>query len=300
MDDDRPMEHGDRRISRFVHLSINGSNSEFLRFGWTRSIPEVRSWHGEREDLPRGDAEGGPGAGPPRPGRRGRDPRDARGPPPPDVRPGDSRGGRGHGLRRLDGPVRPIPAAIPSASVVDPGVVGGAPLALRRAAQPAARDGRGPEQAWAARPPPARPARRAGADLCRPARSRRARGLARRLVRYVAERLEPDEDPGPEDVRDALREAVESCVQIAPPIAAVAGTRRVVALVGPTGRGQDDHRGQARGQLQAGARAPAGAGHGRYLPDRRRRAAADLCRDHRPAAGRGQRPGRDAAGDRRA
>jgi flagellar biosynthesis protein FlhF len=62
--------------------------------------------------------------------------------------------------------------------------------------------------------------------------------LARRLVRYVAERLEPDETRNPEAVRDALREAVESCVQIAPPIAAVAGTRRVVALVGPTGVGK--------------------------------------------------------------
>ena len=62
--------------------------------------------------------------------------------------------------------------------------------------------------------------------------------LARRLVRYVAERLEPDEVYLPDVVRDALREAVESCVQIAPPIAAVAGTRRVVALVGPTGVGK--------------------------------------------------------------
>jgi flagellar biosynthesis protein FlhF len=35
-----------------------------------------------------------------------------------------------------------------------------------------------------------------------------------------------------------LRDAVESCVSIAPPIATVAGTRRVVALVGPTGVGK--------------------------------------------------------------
>jgi len=62
--------------------------------------------------------------------------------------------------------------------------------------------------------------------------------LARRLVRHVAERLEPDEAHRPGAVRDALREAVESCVQVAPPIAAVAGTRRVVALVGPTGVGK--------------------------------------------------------------
>ncbi len=62
--------------------------------------------------------------------------------------------------------------------------------------------------------------------------------LARRLVRYVAERLEPDEAYQPDIVREALREAVESCVQVAPPIAAVSGTRRVVALVGPTGVGK--------------------------------------------------------------
>ena len=62
--------------------------------------------------------------------------------------------------------------------------------------------------------------------------------LARRLVRFVAERLEPDEAYQPDVVRDALRDAVESCIQVAPPIAAVAGTRRVVALVGPTGVGK--------------------------------------------------------------
>jgi flagellar biosynthesis protein FlhF len=62
--------------------------------------------------------------------------------------------------------------------------------------------------------------------------------LARRLARHVAERIEPEEARHPEAVRRALREAVESCVQIAPPIAAVAGTRRVVALVGPTGVGK--------------------------------------------------------------
>ncbi|MBX6312696.1 MAG: flagellar biosynthesis protein FlhF [Isosphaeraceae bacterium] len=62
--------------------------------------------------------------------------------------------------------------------------------------------------------------------------------LARRLVRYVAERLEPDEAHQPEAIRDHLREAVESCLPIAPPIAAVPGTRRIVALVGPTGVGK--------------------------------------------------------------
>lgn len=63
-------------------------------------------------------------------------------------------------------------------------------------------------------------------------------GLARRLVRHVAEGLEPDEYDCPEAISDALRLAVESCLSIAPPIAAVSGTRRVVALVGPTGVGK--------------------------------------------------------------
>jgi flagellar biosynthesis protein FlhF len=62
--------------------------------------------------------------------------------------------------------------------------------------------------------------------------------LARRLARYVAERLEPEELRRADLIRDTLCEAVESCVPIAPPIAAVAGTRRVVALVGPTGVGK--------------------------------------------------------------
>ncbi len=62
--------------------------------------------------------------------------------------------------------------------------------------------------------------------------------LARRLVRFIAERLEPDEVYRPDVIREALREAVESSLPIAPPIAAVSGTRRIVALVGPTGVGK--------------------------------------------------------------
>jgi flagellar biosynthesis protein FlhF len=64
--------------------------------------------------------------------------------------------------------------------------------------------------------------------------------LARRLVRHVAERLEsePEQAHQPEVVREALHDAVEACVPIAPPIAAVPGTRRVIALVGPTGVGK--------------------------------------------------------------
>jgi flagellar biosynthesis protein FlhF len=62
--------------------------------------------------------------------------------------------------------------------------------------------------------------------------------LARRLVRFVAERVEPEDLGRIEALKSALREAVESCLQIAPPIAAVPGARRVVALVGPTGVGK--------------------------------------------------------------
>ena len=62
--------------------------------------------------------------------------------------------------------------------------------------------------------------------------------LARRLVRHVAEALEPDQFDHPEAVREALFDAVELSIPIAPPIKAVVGTRRVVALVGPTGVGK--------------------------------------------------------------
>lgn len=62
--------------------------------------------------------------------------------------------------------------------------------------------------------------------------------LARRLVRHVADRLDPAEVHRPLLVREALCDAVEACVPVAPPIAVVPGTRRVVALVGPTGVGK--------------------------------------------------------------
>lgn len=62
--------------------------------------------------------------------------------------------------------------------------------------------------------------------------------LARRLLRHAVDRLEPADFGRPLVIRAALAEAVEGCIQIAPPIAAVPGTRRVVALVGPTGVGK--------------------------------------------------------------
>jgi flagellar biosynthesis protein FlhF len=62
--------------------------------------------------------------------------------------------------------------------------------------------------------------------------------LARRIVRDVADRLEPDELDRPSAIRAATAGAVGDCLAIAPPIAAVAGARRVVALVGPTGVGK--------------------------------------------------------------
>jgi flagellar biosynthesis protein FlhF len=62
--------------------------------------------------------------------------------------------------------------------------------------------------------------------------------LTRRLMRYIDEALEPDQLHDAESVRAALREAVEQCIPIAPPIRAIPGTRRIVALVGPTGVGK--------------------------------------------------------------
>ena len=63
-------------------------------------------------------------------------------------------------------------------------------------------------------------------------------GLARRLVRHVLDAVEPDECHRPDAIEDALRRAVALCLPTAPPMAAVPGMRRVVALVGPTGVGK--------------------------------------------------------------
>jgi flagellar biosynthesis protein FlhF len=62
--------------------------------------------------------------------------------------------------------------------------------------------------------------------------------LARRLVRHVAENLEPDQFDHADSIRAALFNAVELSIPVAPPIRAVVGTRRVIALVGPTGVGK--------------------------------------------------------------
>ncbi|MGO9470792.1 MAG: flagellar biosynthesis protein FlhF [Isosphaeraceae bacterium] len=62
--------------------------------------------------------------------------------------------------------------------------------------------------------------------------------LARRLIEHVAECLETDQLDDVESIHATLRDAIEQCIPIAPPIQAVAGTRRVVALVGPTGVGK--------------------------------------------------------------
>ena len=62
--------------------------------------------------------------------------------------------------------------------------------------------------------------------------------LARRLVRFVADSVEPDEMHRPEAVGEALRRGIGLCLPVAPPIGGLGGTRRVVALVGPTGVGK--------------------------------------------------------------
>ncbi|MDX2035180.1 MAG: flagellar GTP-binding protein [Isosphaeraceae bacterium] len=62
--------------------------------------------------------------------------------------------------------------------------------------------------------------------------------MARRLVRRIAERLDPAELRRADIIKSALREVVEDCIDVAPPVAAVEGTRRTIALVGPTGVGK--------------------------------------------------------------
>jgi flagellar biosynthesis protein FlhF len=62
--------------------------------------------------------------------------------------------------------------------------------------------------------------------------------LTRRLVRFIAETLEPDQVDDDEAIRAALCQAVAQCIPVAPPISPVVGARRVVALVGPTGVGK--------------------------------------------------------------
>jgi flagellar biosynthesis protein FlhF len=62
--------------------------------------------------------------------------------------------------------------------------------------------------------------------------------VSRRLLRHVVESLEPDQLSDAGTVRAALCGAVEQCLAIAPPIQVIAGSRRVVALVGPTGVGK--------------------------------------------------------------
>ncbi len=62
--------------------------------------------------------------------------------------------------------------------------------------------------------------------------------LTRRLVRHVAENLEPEQFDDDEAIRAALGQAVALCIPVAPPISPVVGVRRVVALVGPTGVGK--------------------------------------------------------------
>jgi flagellar biosynthesis protein FlhF len=62
--------------------------------------------------------------------------------------------------------------------------------------------------------------------------------LCRRLVKFVSDQLEPEDLAQPESIRAALSTAVEQCIPVAGPIRPVPGTRRIVALVGPTGVGK--------------------------------------------------------------
>jgi flagellar biosynthesis protein FlhF len=61
---------------------------------------------------------------------------------------------------------------------------------------------------------------------------------ARRLLRHVADFLEADQFGSPLAIQASICQALAESIPIAPPIQSVAGTRRVVALVGPTGVGK--------------------------------------------------------------
>lgn len=100
--------------------------------------------------------------------------------------------------------------------------------------------------------------------------------MARRLLRDVALRLEPDELARPDALRDALRGAVEDAVAIAPPIAAVPGVRRVVALVGPTGVGKTT----TVAKLAAGLKLSRGLNPGLVTVDTYRIAAVEQLRTY--------------------
>jgi len=62
--------------------------------------------------------------------------------------------------------------------------------------------------------------------------------LARALVRLTAEQSSPDELETPAGASRAVRRTLADSLAIAPPIGVVAGTRRLVALIGPTGVGK--------------------------------------------------------------
>ena len=57
-------------------------------------------------------------------------------------------------------------------------------------------------------------------------------------MRHVAETLEPDQFDQPDRFGRPCATRSSQCIPVAPPIQSVAGTRRVVALVGPTGVGK--------------------------------------------------------------
>jgi flagellar biosynthesis protein FlhF len=62
--------------------------------------------------------------------------------------------------------------------------------------------------------------------------------FARRLVEHISEIAQPDQLNDRGSIQATLLDTIEQCIPIAPPIQAVAGTRRVIALVGPTGVGK--------------------------------------------------------------
>ena len=126
---------------------------------------------------------------------------------------------------------------------------------VRRRAEQAARDGRDIEPAGARRPSAARDPGALVPTYSQLIEADVPEVLSRRLVRHVAESLEPDEFADPESIRASL---VRGGRGVHPDRAADSGGRRNAADRGPgrtDRRRQDDDRRQARSQLQAGSAA---------------------------------------------
>ena len=125
--------------------------------------------------------------------------------------------------------------------------------------------------------------------------------LCRRLMKFVADELEPDRVDHPESIRAALvRWQSSSASRSRRRSGRSPGTRRIVALVGPTGVGKTT----TVAKLAANLKLAQGVRVGLITVDTYRIAAVEQLKTYAEIIdlplGRGQRPGRDAASARRA